>query len=53
MYCTHAGPIGCIMLALWPHKDKEGHIDLIHRRHHNLLTPPENPEFSYISHTPL
>ena len=29
MYPTYAGPIGCAMLALWPHKYKVGHIDLI------------------------
>ena len=50
MYPTHAGAIICIMLALWPHKYKVGHIDLIYRRHHNLLKLPEHPEFSYVSH---
>ena len=34
MYSTHAGPIGCIMLAQWPHKYKVGHIDLILIKHH-------------------
>ena len=34
MYCTHAGPIGCIMLVQWLHKYKVGHIDLILMKHH-------------------
>ena len=38
------------MLMLWPYKYKVGHIDLIHRRHHIPLKPPENPEFSYVSY---
>ena len=50
MYPTHAGPIGCIMLMLWPHKYKIGHTDLNLIKHHNLLKPPENPKFSYVSH---
>ena len=49
MYRTHGGPIGCIMLVLWPHKYKVGHIDLILIKHHNLLKPPEIPEVSYMS----
>ena len=51
MYPTHADPIGCTMLVLWPHKYKVGHIDLIHIDQ-NLLNSPEIPEFSYVSHTP-
>ena len=50
MYPTHAGPIGCIMLALWPHKYKVGHIDLILIKHQNLLNSPKLPKFSYVSH---
>ena len=53
MYSTHTGPIGCIMLMLWPHRYKVGHIDLILIKHNNLLKPPEIPEFSYVSHTPF
>ena len=34
MYPTHVGPIGHIMLALWSHKYKLGHIDLILIIHH-------------------
>ena len=48
---THAGPIGCIMLVLLPHKYKVGHIDLILIKHHNLLKPPEIPKFSYVPQT--
>ena len=33
MYPTHADPIGCIMLTLWPHKYKVGHTDLILIKH--------------------
>ena len=51
MYPTYAGPIGCFMLALWSHKYKVGHIDLIHRRHHNLLKPPENLYFPMCHNT--
>ena len=50
MYPTHIGPIRCTMLVIWSHKYKEGHIDLILIQHHNLLYPPEIPEFSYVSH---
>ena len=48
MYPTHAGPIGCTMLTLWPHKYKVGHIDLILMTPH-LLYSPENPEFSCVT----
>ena len=48
MYPIHAGPIGCIMLMLWPHKYKVGHIDLIFIKHQNLLYSPEIPKFSYV-----
>ena len=34
MYSTHTGPIGCIMLIVWPYKYKLGHIDLILIIHH-------------------
>ena len=37
MYPTHAGPMGCTMLVLWPHKYKVGHIDLILIYIQNLL----------------
>ena len=49
MYPTYTDPIGCIMLALWPHKDKGGHIDLILMTPH-LPNSPEIPEFAYVSH---
>ena len=45
VYPTPAGPRRCFMLMLWSHKYKLGHIDLIHRRLHNLLKPPENLNF--------
>ena len=51
MYPTYAGSIGCIMLVLWPHKYKVGHIDLILIKHQNPLNSPEIPEFLYVSHT--
>ena len=53
MYHTHTGPIGCIMLALWPHKYKVGHIDLIPIKHQNLLNSTETPEFSYVTRLTL
>ena len=45
MYPTYTDPIEFIMLAVWPHKYKVGHIDLILIKHHNLPKPPEIPEF--------
>ena len=45
MYPTHACPIGCFMLVLWPHKYKVGHIDLILIRHHISLIHLKNLNF--------
>ena len=50
MYPTHAGPIGCILLMLWPHKYKVDHIDLILMKHQNLHNLPKIPEYSCVSH---
>ena len=50
MYPTYAGLIGCTMLALWPHKYKVGHIDLILIKYQNLLNSPEIPKCSCVSH---
>ena len=52
MYPTHAGPIGCTVLMLWPHKYTAGHIDLILIKHQNLLYSHEIPAFLHVSHTP-
>ena len=50
MYTIQAAPIECIMFALWPHKYKVAHFDLILKYHLNLLNSPEIPEFSWVSH---
>ena len=51
MYPTHAGPIGCTILMLWPHKYKVGQIDLILIFHQNLINSPEILEILCVSHT--